>query len=161
MSRSLARMTLSLVVAAAGDRSTVFACHLSSCSAGDRASCQAEPQCHGISDSYVRIDNRRTGAHIVRRHANVTVPMTRRLAMTTPTRTLSRALAEIVTDLELEQPTLVDLADLAALAARHGIRTRARELARRLRERGWLLSTSRPGGVRVRTRCPCRPLRSW
>jgi len=65
--------------------------------------------------------------------------------MTTPTRTLSRALAEIVTDLELEQPTLVDLADLAALAARHGIRTRARELARRLRERGWLLSTSRPG----------------
>jgi len=63
----------------------------------------------------------------------------------TPTRTLSRALAEIVTDLELEQPTLVDLADLAAIAARHGIRTRARELARRLRERGWLLSTSRPG----------------
>src|SRR5674476_164921 len=45
--------------------------------------------------------------------------MTGRLAMTTTTRTLSRTLAEIVTDLELEQPTLVDLADLAALAARH------------------------------------------
>jgi len=71
--------------------------------------------------------------------------MTGRLAMTTTTRTLSRTLAEIVTDLELEQPTLVDLADLAALAARHGIRTRERELARRLRERGWLLPTSRPG----------------
>jgi predicted transcriptional regulator of viral defense system len=67
------------------------------------------------------------------------------MTTTTPTRTLSRALAEIVTDLELEQPTLVDLADLAAIAARHGIRTRARELASRLRERGWLLPTSRPG----------------
>lgn len=65
--------------------------------------------------------------------------------MTTSARTLSRTLAEIVTDLELEQPTLVDLAHLAALAARHGIRTRERELARRLRERGWLLPTSRPG----------------
>lgn len=67
------------------------------------------------------------------------------MTTTMPTRTLSRALAEIVTDLELEAPMLVDLADLAAIAARHGIRTRARELASRLRERGWLLSTSRPG----------------
>jgi predicted transcriptional regulator of viral defense system len=67
------------------------------------------------------------------------------MTTTAPTRTLSRALAEIVTDLELAAPILVDLADLAALAARHGIRTRARELASRLRERGWLLATSRPG----------------
>lgn len=67
------------------------------------------------------------------------------MTTTAPTRTLSRALAEIVTELELEAPTLVDLADLAALAARHGIRTRARELASRLRERGWLLATTRPG----------------
>ena len=80
--------------------------------------------------------------------------------MTTPTRTLSRALAEIVTDLELEQPTLVDLADLAALAARHGIRTRARTCEKTSRTR--MAPVDEPAGsVRVRTRCPRRHLRPW
>lgn len=62
-----------------------------------------------------------------------------------PPRTLSRALARVVTELELEQPTLVSLDDLAELARRHGLGTHVRELARRLRVQGWLLPTGRPG----------------
>jgi hypothetical protein len=60
-------------------------------------------------------------------------------------RTLSKTLAVIVADLELSQPVLVDLADLEQLIKRHGGRSRAREVAHRLRERGWLLATARPG----------------
>jgi predicted transcriptional regulator of viral defense system len=62
-----------------------------------------------------------------------------------PSRTLSKTLAAIVADLELTQPSLVSLDELAELAARHGGATYVRELARRLRATGWLLPTGRPG----------------
>lgn len=65
--------------------------------------------------------------------------------MTVPARTLSRGLAQLVADLELRQPTLVSLDDLARLADEAGLRTPAKVLAGRLREAGWLLPTGQRG----------------
>lgn len=65
--------------------------------------------------------------------------------MTVPGRTLSRGLAQLVADLELRQPTLVSLDELARRADEAGLRTPAKVLAARLREAGWLLPTAQRG----------------
>jgi predicted transcriptional regulator of viral defense system len=65
--------------------------------------------------------------------------------MTVPARTLSRGLAHVVADLELRQPTLVTMGDLARLADKAGLRTPPKVLAGRLREAGWLLPTGQRG----------------
>ena len=57
------------------------------------------------------------------------------------TRSMSAALAPIVEQLELEQPEIVTLRELTAIAAQFGIATAPALIAHRLRERGWLLST--------------------
>ena len=60
-------------------------------------------------------------------------------------RTLPRGLAPIVEALEMEQATLVTAGTLDEIRSRAGLATPARILAARLRERGWLLATSRRG----------------
>lgn len=54
-------------------------------------------------------------------------------------------MAGILEQLELEQPLLVTTAELAHLADAHGVRTPAKVIAARMRERGWLLPTARRG----------------
>lgn len=61
------------------------------------------------------------------------------------TRSIPRSLAGVLEDLELEQPTLVTMAQLTLLVERHELRTPARVVAARLRDRGWLLATDRQG----------------
>jgi len=51
----------------------------------------------------------------------------------------------VVADLELRQPTLVSMSDLARLANDAGLRTPAKVLANRLCKAGWLLSTGQRG----------------
>ncbi len=63
----------------------------------------------------------------------------------TDTRTLGPALAKVVEELELDQPVVVTLKDLADILQRRAIRTGPVEVARRLRERGWLLETAQRG----------------
>jgi hypothetical protein len=65
--------------------------------------------------------------------------------MTVPTRSLSRQLAPLVAELELRQPTLVTLDELALLAGEAGLRTPAKGVAARLRATGWLLPTAQRG----------------
>lgn len=65
--------------------------------------------------------------------------------MTVPARSLSRGLAHLVAELELRQPTLVTLDQLAQLAAESRLRTPAKVLAARLRAAGWLLPTGQRG----------------
>src|ERR1700722_15179223 len=65
--------------------------------------------------------------------------------MTVPFRSLSRQLAPLVAELELRQPVLVSLKELAALAEEAGLRTPAKVIAARLRATGWLLSTGQRG----------------
>jgi len=65
--------------------------------------------------------------------------------MTVPIRSLSRQLAPIVTELELRQPVLVSLQELAVLAEEAGLRTPAKVIAARLRATGWLLATGQRG----------------
>ncbi len=65
--------------------------------------------------------------------------------MTTPVRSLSKQLAPVVAELELRQPKLVSLAELAILAEEAGLRTPAKVIAARLRATGWLLSTGQRG----------------
>jgi predicted transcriptional regulator of viral defense system len=65
--------------------------------------------------------------------------------MTAPTRSLSRQLAPLVAELELRQPTLVALDELALLAEEAGLRTPAKVIAARLRATGWLLPTAQRG----------------
>lgn len=65
--------------------------------------------------------------------------------MTLPSRSLSRQLAPLVAELELRQPLLVSLKELAALAEEAGLRTPAKVLAARLRATGWLLPTGQRG----------------
>jgi hypothetical protein len=60
-------------------------------------------------------------------------------------RTLGPALAQVVEELELDQPVVVTLDDLADILRRRRIRTRPVEVARRLRDRGWLLETTQRG----------------
>jgi predicted transcriptional regulator of viral defense system len=61
------------------------------------------------------------------------------------TRSIPPSLAGVLERLELEQPALVTMAELAHLVQAEGVRTPARVVAARLRERGWLLPTSRQG----------------
>jgi predicted transcriptional regulator of viral defense system len=61
------------------------------------------------------------------------------------TRTISPTSAKILESLELNQPKLVTTADLEFLRNEVGVKTPARVIAARLRERGWLLPTSSQG----------------
>lgn len=61
------------------------------------------------------------------------------------TRTISKGLAGIVEALELEQKELVTSEYLDELVARHDIRSPTRQVASRLRQRGWLLPTGQRG----------------
>lgn len=63
----------------------------------------------------------------------------------TDSRTLGPALAKVVEELELDQPVVVTLNDLADILQRRAIRTGPVEVARRLRDRGWLLETAQRG----------------
>ena len=65
--------------------------------------------------------------------------------MTVPSRSLTRQLAPLVAELELRQPVLVSLQELAALAEEVGLRTPAKVVAARLRATGWLLPTGQRG----------------
>src|SRR5664279_5081040 len=60
-------------------------------------------------------------------------------------RTLGPALAQVVEELELDQPVVVTLNDLAEILRRSHVRSRPVEVARRLRDRGWLLETAQRG----------------
>jgi predicted transcriptional regulator of viral defense system len=62
-----------------------------------------------------------------------------------PARALSRGLAQLVVDLELRQPTLVTVEELADLAQAAGLKTPPKVLAARLRAAGWLLPTAQRG----------------
>jgi predicted transcriptional regulator of viral defense system len=62
-----------------------------------------------------------------------------------PARFLSRGVGQLVAELELRQPTLVTLAELAALAVDAGVKTPPKVLAARLRAAGWLLQTAQRG----------------
>jgi predicted transcriptional regulator of viral defense system len=65
--------------------------------------------------------------------------------MANMTRTISRSLGTILTELELDAPQVVTLAELAALATRTGVGTAPRVVADRLRKLGWLLPTETVG----------------
>lgn len=65
--------------------------------------------------------------------------------MTVSTRSLSRGLGKVVAELELRQPSLVTLEEIAGLAERAGIGTAPKIVAARLRATGWLLSTAQRG----------------
>ena len=61
------------------------------------------------------------------------------------TRSIPRSLAPILTELELEAPQVVTLAELRAMTANYGIGTEPRVVADRLRKLGWLLPTATTG----------------
>jgi predicted transcriptional regulator of viral defense system len=61
------------------------------------------------------------------------------------TRTIPPTSAKILEHLELNQPKLVSTADLESLRNEVGIKTPARVIAARLRDKGWLLPTSSRG----------------
>jgi hypothetical protein len=61
------------------------------------------------------------------------------------TRTLPASLSTIVEQLELDQPLVVTVSDLARFAETGGIASSPKLIAERLRERGWLLPTATPG----------------
>jgi predicted transcriptional regulator of viral defense system len=61
------------------------------------------------------------------------------------TRAISPSLGPIVTELELDAPEVITMADLKALATGVGVDTEPRVLADRLRKRGWLLPTATAG----------------
>lgn len=63
----------------------------------------------------------------------------------TQARTLGSSLAQVVEELELAQPVVVTKPDLQSILADRQIKTPASEVARRLRERGWLLPTGQRG----------------
>ncbi len=65
--------------------------------------------------------------------------------MTAPSRTLSRSLALVVTELELRQPKLITYRELAQLTECLGLKTPAKIVADRLRRAGWLLPTGQRG----------------
>ncbi|WP_165170022.1 type IV toxin-antitoxin system AbiEi family antitoxin [Adlercreutzia sp. ZJ242] len=60
-------------------------------------------------------------------------------------RTIPKGLSRVLEELELERPQLVTTSQLAELCERAGIRTPAKVVASRLRERGWLLPTTQRG----------------
>src|ERR1019366_6703990 len=61
------------------------------------------------------------------------------------TRTIPRSLGPILTELELDAPQVVTLAELSALVTRTGVGTEPRVVADRLRKLGWLLPTETAG----------------
>src|ERR1039458_7426056 len=61
------------------------------------------------------------------------------------TRTIPPSLGLILTELELDAPQVVTVAELAALATRTGIGTEPRVVADRMRKLGWLLPTETAG----------------
>lgn len=61
------------------------------------------------------------------------------------TRTIPPSLGPILTELELESPQVVSLAELTTLAKRARIGTEPRVVADRLRKLGWLLPTQAAG----------------
>lgn len=61
------------------------------------------------------------------------------------TRTIPPSLSPILTELELDAPQVVTLAELKALVTRAGIATQAKVVADRLRKLGWLLPTGTAG----------------
>lgn len=65
--------------------------------------------------------------------------------MPSVTRAISPSMAGILEQLEIDQPALVTTAELAEIANARGVRTPAKVIAARLRERGWLLPTTRRG----------------
>lgn len=65
--------------------------------------------------------------------------------MTAPARVVSRGLAGVLAELELAQPTVVSLSEVAVLATRAGLKTPPAVVADRLRRRGWLLPTGQRG----------------
>lgn len=65
--------------------------------------------------------------------------------MTGPARVVSRGLAGVLAELELAQPTVVSLSEVAVLATRAGLKTPPAVVADRLRRRGWLLPTGQRG----------------
>ena len=65
--------------------------------------------------------------------------------MTAPGRALPGGLADIVGELELRQPTVVSISEIAELAKQAGLKTPAAIIADRLRQRGWLLKTGQRG----------------
>jgi predicted transcriptional regulator of viral defense system len=78
----------------------------------------------------------------VMEEASVSESDTLRVKMT---RTIPPSLGLILTELELDAPQVVTLAELAALATRTGIGTEPRVVADRLRKLGWLLPTETAG----------------
>lgn len=60
-------------------------------------------------------------------------------------RTISAGLAGILEELELEQPAIVTVDRIAELAGGLGVRTPARNIAARMLQEGWLLTTDQPG----------------
>ncbi len=65
--------------------------------------------------------------------------------MTSPARVVSRGLAGVLAELELAQPTVVSLSEVAELATRAGLKTPPAVVAGRLRRYGWLLPTGQRG----------------
>lgn len=61
------------------------------------------------------------------------------------TRSLSPTLARFVTELELDQTFLVDMNGLERLRKDLGVHTTTKVIAKRLRDRGWLLPTEQVG----------------
>ncbi|MGH8299889.1 MAG: type IV toxin-antitoxin system AbiEi family antitoxin [Steroidobacteraceae bacterium] len=61
------------------------------------------------------------------------------------TRTIPSSLSPILTELELDAPQVVTLADLTALVRHAGIATEPKVVADRLRKLGWLLPTETAG----------------
>jgi len=61
------------------------------------------------------------------------------------TRSIPPGLSGILEDLELDQTPMVTSDHLSELVIRHGLKTPAKVVASRLRDRGWLLSTGRRG----------------
>src|SRR5664280_2847162 len=64
---------------------------------------------------------------------------------TAMTRTIPPSLSPILTDLELDAPQVVTLAELATLATSAGVATEPKMVADRLRKLGWLLPTGTAG----------------
>lgn len=60
-------------------------------------------------------------------------------------RSIPKGLSGILEELELERPQFVTMPQLAELCGRAGLRTPAKIVASRLRDRGWLLATNQRG----------------
>lgn len=61
------------------------------------------------------------------------------------TRTITKSMAGILEELELENETFVDINRLEELAAKYNVRSETSLIASRLRKAGWLLPTSQRG----------------